>query len=188
MMGKIIKCLMIFGLSVTLAVGVGCKKSEKKTETGTKTTTTAKKTDKTAGASAEPASTTSTSAAGAESDALQKPEEVYTYSVIRSDGKMKRDPFTPIQVEIMGPVERFDVGQMGINGIIIHGVKTANVQTPDGVSTQVHVGDKIGVNGGVVVDISLDGLIVRETYLDVNGRIQEYERVIKNGLSTAKTK
>lgn len=75
---------------------------------------------------------------------------------------------------------QYDISQMGVNGVIMHGVKTANVLTPNGKSTKVRIGDSIGINGGVVIDVGLDGVRVRETYLDVRGRIQEYERVINN--------
>jgi Tfp pilus assembly protein PilP len=111
----------------------------------------------------------------------KKKEEVYAYNMIRTDGQPKRDPFTPIKmVGIETPAQSFDVSQLGVNGVIIHGVKKANVVTPDCASLEVKVGDGIGIHDGTIVDITLDGVKVRETYVDIRGQIQEYERVIKN--------
>ncbi len=117
----------------------------------------------------------------------QKPEEkkeeekkVYSYRIKRTDGQMKRDPFTHIRIDELTPVRSYDVSQLKVNGVIIHGRKTANIVTPNGKATKVHIGDKIGIHDGVVVNITLEGVKVRETYLDAKGRIQEIERFIKN--------
>ncbi|GEM_PF-4608609 len=112
---------------------------------------------------------------------IEKVEEpVYSYSKIRSDGQPKRDPFTPIEVVGVSPIRTFDVSQLGVNGVIMHGIKKANIVTPNCKSAEALIGDPIGIHEGRVVDITLEGVLVRETYLDMKGHIQEYERFIKN--------
>jgi len=110
----------------------------------------------------------------------EEEKEVYSYKLIRADGKTKRDPFTPIRISELTPIRSYDISQLKVNGVIMHGKKTANVVTPSGDATRVHIGDKIGIHDGVVVDITLEGVKVKETYLDAKGRIQEIERFIEN--------
>lgn len=103
----------------------------------------------------------------------------YTYTTTRADGKPKRDPFQPIPVKVR-PTTQYEITQMGVTGVIIHGIKKAAVMTPNCATNFVVVGDPIGIHDGRVVDITLDGVLVRESYIDVNGQIQEYERLIPN--------
>ncbi len=114
---------------------------------------------------------------------IAEEEEVevgYSYKMYRADGKIKRNPFQPIDPGVTTPLKDYELSQMGVNGVLIHGVRKASVMTPDCRSTTVKVGDPIGIHDGHVVDISLQGLLVKETYMDIKGRIQEYERLILN--------
>jgi Tfp pilus assembly protein PilP len=103
----------------------------------------------------------------------------YSFNPIREDGKQKRNPFLPISIPV-NPTRTYEISQLGVNGVILHGVKTASVMTPNCQSTFVKIGDLIGVHDGRVVDITLAGVLVRESFVDVQGRIQEYERLISN--------
>lgn len=117
----------------------------------------------------------------AEEEIAEEEVEVeYSYKMYRADGKVKRNPFQPIDPGVTTPLKDYELSQMGVNGVLIHGVRKASVMTPDCRSTTVKVGDPIGIHDGYVVDISLQGILVKETYIDIKGRIQEYERMILN--------
>ena len=180
-MKKKIDCMTPVLIVLIAAAFLISLSSCKKSETGKKATpaaghaATQTAQNQPGGTQAKPVPTAPTGA-----EATPKKEEVYSYNMIRSDGQPKRDPFTPIKMVIETPAQSFDVAQLGVNGVIIHGTKKANVVTPDCASLEVQVGDPIGIHDGTIVDITLDGVKVRETYIDVRGQIQEYERVIKN--------
>lgn len=106
-------------------------------------------------------------------------EAVYTYNPIRPDGKVKRNPFQPIEVSI-NPEVQYEISQMGVSGVLLQNVKRAALRLPSCATVFISIGDKIGIHDGRAVDISLDGVLVRETFLDIKGRIQEYERLIPN--------
>jgi|GEM_PF-5288493 len=116
----------------------------------------------------------------AEGTPQKKEEPKYAYNSIREDGKPKRNPFQPIPISPTTPIQQYEVTQLGVNGVILHGLKRASVVTPNCQSTFVKVDDPIGIHDGKVVDITLEGVIVKESFLDVQGRIQEYERTISN--------
>ena len=103
----------------------------------------------------------------------------YYYDPIRADGKPKRNPFVPISIIVIRTLQ-YEVSQMGVNGVILHGVKKGSVVTPDCKTTFVRINDPIGIHDGSVVDISLEGVLVKEAFMDVAGNIQWYERLIPN--------
>jgi len=177
---KSIALVLVMAMTMVFLVSLSsCKKSEtgkKATPAAGPATTQTAQNQPSGGTQTKPAAAPTTPAEAVP----KKKEEIYTYNMIRSDGQPKRDPFTPIKMVLETPAQSFDVAQLGVNGVIIHGTKKANVVTPDCASLEVKVGDPIGIHDGTIVDITLDGVKVRETYIDVRGQIQEYERVIKN--------
>jgi len=181
-MARFIKCvtlIILVGFTAAVLISVpACSKKEEKTAAKAP----AKKPAPKPATATTPAPPPEGSAQPATPEAVDKPKkpEKYSYKVIRSDGQPKRSPLAPIQVDPTTPIKMFDVSQLGVNGVIIHGIKKANLLTPTCISTEVRVGDAVGMHDGRIVDISLDGIRVIETYLDATGNIQEYERVINN--------
>ncbi|PLY03588.1 MAG: hypothetical protein C0623_00800 [Desulfuromonas sp.] len=107
-----------------------------------------------------------------------KAEEKYIYNPIG-----KRDPFeNPLQVidevapgsgEPLTPLQKFDLGQLRLIGVIIgKGEPRGMVIAPDGKSFILTVGTKVGKNDGTVVDITTDAIIVKEKYYDFTGEIK----------------
>lgn len=171
------KSVMIVMIVAALVLSSACKK-----EKAPASTQQAKTQPQTQAQSQTPAPVAQpTPAAPAEAAAPEqtKKQPVYTYTATRADGKPKRDPFQPIPVEVR-PTTQYEITQMGVTGVIIHGIKKAAVMTPNCATNFVVVGDPIGIHDGRVVDITLDGVLVRESYVDVNGQLQEYERLIPN--------
>lgn len=110
----------------------------------------------------------------------EKQENVYAYN---SEGR--RDPFVPltqIRQPIGGrvddepetPLQSFDIAQFRLVGVIVgKGQPKAMVVAPDGKSYVLSRGVKIGKNNGVVVNITSETILVKETYYDFSDNIIE---------------
>jgi len=169
-------------LAATIVMSA-CKKSapkDTKTTPPKQTAQPAKQPDTTTPTTPEQPAVQPSDTATTAPKAEDEPAYTYSYTFTREDGKPKKNPFDPIFIPTIGPIEMFEITQLGVNGVIIHGIKQASVVTPDCTSIVVKIGDKIGVHGGEVVDITLEGVLVREPYVDNLGRIQEIERLIEN--------
>jgi type IV pilus assembly protein PilP len=113
------------------------------------------------------------------------PEESdeYTYNPIG-----KRDPFKSFLAEeiapgtqkALTPLQRFDIDQMGLIGII-WGISTprAMVTTPDGKGYVVQKGTLVGKNWGKVSRITQDEVIISEEYRDFEGKLIVHEIPLK---------
>lgn len=131
-----------------------------------------------------PAATTDPSAAGAVDPAAATPtpaatpEEAadeYNYNPIG-----KRDPFrsfladelAPDTRKVVTPLQRFDLDQLKIIGII-WGISSprAMVTTPEGKGYVVQKGTLIGKNWGKVSRITQDEVIISEEYRDFEGKL-----------------
>ncbi len=109
--------------------------------------------------------------------------EEYTYNPIG-----KRDPFKSFLAEeiapgtqkALTPLQRFDIDQMGLIGII-WGISTprAMVTTPDGKGYVVQKGTLVGKNWGKVSRITQDEVIVSEEYRDFEGKLIVHEIPLK---------
>lgn len=111
----------------------------------------------------------------------------------RYDPKGKPDPFKPF-IEVaeedtravpLPPLRRFAVGEFRLIGIVrTADKKIAIVKTPEGKRYTLHRGTLLGVNGGRVVKIGPDSVIVVEKIKDFSGTVHT-ERVVlalkKNG-------
>lgn len=168
------KAMIVITIAVAMVFASACKK-EKAPAPQQQAKTPQQAPAQSATAPTQPA----TASAEAVAPEQAKKQPAYTYTVTRADGKPKRDPFQPIPVQVR-PTTEYEVTQMGVTGVIIHGIKKAAVMTPNCATSFVVVGDPIGIHDGRVVDITLDGVLVRETFIDVNGQIQQYERLIPN--------
>ncbi len=102
-------------------------------------------------------------------------EPEYTYNPIG-----KRDPFQSFLLEPIeqrettpkGPLERFDISQLKVTGIVTSIAKPrAMIQAPDGKAYIAKPGTAIGRYGGVITKIGPDMLIVMEDYKDINGKL-----------------
>jgi len=129
------------------------------------------------------ASTTKSSVAAKKSAAEKQPEEmpdenqeqVYSYNPIG-----KRDPFTSpmasfvdvegLEEEPLTPLQRYDIEQYRLSGVVLGlGAPKAMVASPDGKSYILQLGTKIGKNGGKVVKINNEGVLVEEVLRDFSG-------------------
>jgi type IV pilus assembly protein PilP len=96
--------------------------------------------------------------------------------VMKPDG---RDPFRPMTVktnaasrsrENLSPLERFDIGQLKIVGIVTDLKEPrAMVEDSAGLGYTVKVGTPIGSNDGRVKVIGRDQIVVEEIYVDAYG-------------------
>ena len=115
--------------------------------------------------------------ASATPEATPTPEEgeEYNYNPIG-----KRDPFrsfladelAPDTRKIVTPLQRYDLDQLHIIGII-WGISSprAMVTTPDGKGYVVQKGTLIGKNWGKVSRITQDEVIISEEYRDFEGKL-----------------
>jgi len=105
----------------------------------------------------------------------------------------KPDPFTPFveiveehkETVLLPPLERFALGEFRLTGIVwTRNKKIAIVETPEGKRYILHRGTHIGINGGKVIEIRPDSVIVLENIKDFSGHTKG-ERIIlalrKNG-------
>lgn len=97
----------------------------------------------------------------------------------------RRDPFRPITLNLrtnvrrrenLSPLERFDLGQLKLVGIIWN-IKnpTALVEDTSGLGYTVKVGTPIGSNDGKVKTIGPDALLVEEEFIDLYGAKKKRE-------------
>ncbi len=103
------------------------------------------------------------------------------------DSEGRRDPFESLvkekpkikiltpQVEAdrpRGPLERFDISALKLVGIVWGELgRRGLVRAPDNKGYFVTVGTYMGENGGQVVDVAPDRLIIEEKYKDTEGNI-----------------
>jgi type IV pilus assembly protein PilP len=74
-------------------------------------------------------------------------------------------------VELTSPLQRFDLSQLTVTGIIWSAVAPrALIQDPTGKGYVVQTGAAIGKNRGRIVGIEDNRLIVKETYVDFEDR------------------
>lgn len=100
--------------------------------------------------------------------------------------KSRLDPFMPLIREpapvslvtgkpaksgrILTPLEKMVLTQVRLVAVVItEGRKIAMVQEATGKGYEIGIGTYMGENGGQVVDISFDGIVVKEMVMDSNG-------------------
>lgn len=117
-----------------------------------------------------------------EQDNLVLSELVFQY---RSEGR--RDPFESLvkekpKIQILtpqldedrprGPLERFDISALKLVGIVWGELGHRGlIRAPDNKGYFVTVGTYMGENGGEVVDVTPDRLVIEEKYKDTEGNI-----------------
>ena len=108
--------------------------------------------------------------------------DTYRYSV-----EGRRDPFESLVKEKIvvvepgpiieptrprGPLERFDLSALTLSGIIWGELgRRAIIKAPDGKGYFVTIGMYMGQNGGQIVAIEDDQLIIKEKHRDIKGTI-----------------
>ncbi len=99
-------------------------------------------------------------------------------SSYKFDPKGRRDPFFPFDFSpsedassSKTPLERYDLGQLKLTAIIA-GLEQpkAIVENAAGRGFTVSIGTKLGRNGGVIVAIDKDKIVVREKRIDFTGQ------------------
>ncbi len=120
-----------------------------------------------------------------EAEPVEEPQEpVYVY-----DPAGRRDPFEPLMAvkkpiarssEPLTPLQRFDLAQLRLIGVIIgKGDPRAMVVAPGGKSFILKRGVKVGKNDGRVVEINQDGVMVEERYYDFSGEVRKNIQAIQ---------
>lgn len=124
-------------------------------------------------------------AAGKQEEEEKEPE--YTY-----DPAGRREPFktlvkeqipeepreliTPDPEIQLGPLQKFDVKQLKLTGIILGGLGDyARVVAPDGKPYTLHIGTPVGQHEGEVVSITDNSVVVKEIYRYEGGEVEEVE-------------
>lgn len=93
--------------------------------------------------------------------------------------KGRRDPFRPFTLNVrptvqrrenLSPLERYDLGQLKVVGIIWN-LKdpTAMVEDSAGLGYVVKVGTPIGANGGTIKAIKQNEIVIEEFFMDLYG-------------------
>ena len=101
----------------------------------------------------------------------------YVYDIFRST-----DPFQPyistkktkvVTGPIVNPLQKYELSSLSLKGIV-WGISspTALIEAPDGKGYNVKVGTPIGKNGGKVLSILTDKVIVLEKFVDFKGEIK----------------
>lgn len=106
--------------------------------------------------------------------------------------KIKRDPFvSPIEItkrkvqtvkrKTLNPLESYDLDEIRLIGIVFDGKEyLASVVLPDGKGFTVKRGMRIGINGGKIIKITEDSLLVREYLPDyITGQLKPRDRFLK---------
>jgi Tfp pilus assembly protein PilP len=95
-----------------------------------------------------------------------------------TDSAPERDPFAPPRPKPRSTVdesrpelERYELSELRMTGVITgaDGNLAASVETATGRGFMVKKGSAIGVNRGIIVEIAMDRLIIKEEAVDQNG-------------------
>lgn len=83
---------------------------------------------------------------------------------------------TPPPEELTSPLQKFDLKQIKVVGIILGGLGDyARVLAPDGQSYTINVGTLMGKNKGKVLTIQENLILVKETIQYESGKVEEVE-------------
>lgn len=124
---------------------------------------------------------------GTEEEVAAEPTLSYMY-----DPTGRREPFeslvasevagvedvivTPPPEELTSPLQKYDVKQIQVVGIILGGLGDyAKVKAPDGESYTISVGTLVGQHQGKVISISENVILVKETIQYESGKVEEIE-------------
>lgn len=108
------------------------------------------------------------------------------------DATGKRDPSRPFDIapkvddSTKTALERYDLGQYKLTAVLSSENPSATVELADGKGFIVRKGTKIGLNGGEIIDIKPDKLIILETKIDFTG--QKTQQTIELQLRTPNQK
>jgi Tfp pilus assembly protein PilP len=121
---------------------------------------------------------------GKEPEEAKKPEqEEYNY-----DAKGRRDPFLPlvettkqkpIRKKGASPFESYDIGEIKLLAIAWNSKHYALIMLPDKKSYTITEGMTLGLQGGKVVKITKDSVVIREYIRDYRGEMKPRESILK---------
>ena len=122
--------------------------------------------------------------AAAVEKATEPKKEKFIYN-----SKGLRDPFVPLTAierplgdpnAPITPLQKYDLAQYRLIGVVIgRGEPRALVVSPDKKSYILKRGEKIGKNGGVVIDVTSESVLVEERYYDFSDTVRTRMQEIK---------
>jgi type IV pilus assembly protein PilP len=92
------------------------------------------------------------------------------------DAAGKRDPFRPFDISPREennnrtPLEQFELGQFKVTAVLSGESPSASVELSDGKGFIVRKGMKIGLNGGEIIDIQPNKIVILESKVDFTGQ------------------
>jgi len=108
----------------------------------------------------------------------------------RYDPQGRRDPFKSLlaleqkkrDVALLPPIQQFDLESAKVIGIVVDPKAGAQamIRAPSGQTFVLKKGTIVGKNDGEVVEITLDGVLVVEKYLDFMNRETRKETFLKS--------
>lgn len=116
-----------------------------------------------------------------------EPTPVYQYdptgrrepfkSLLQAEIEPEVDPvIAPLLEEEATPLQKFDVKQLQLTGIILGGLGDyARVRAPDGKNYTINVGTLVGRYEGKVISITDNVVLVKETIRYQSGKVEEVE-------------
>jgi Tfp pilus assembly protein PilP len=111
-----------------------------------------------------------------------EPEE-YKY-----DAKSRRDPFLslvettkqkPVRKEGASPFESYDIGEIKLLAIAWNSKHYALIRLPDKKTYTITEGMTLGLQGGKVVKITKDSVVIKEYIKDYRGEMKSRESILK---------
>ncbi len=106
----------------------------------------------------------------------QEQSEPFVY-----DSAGKRDPFAPynlaprVEVEGRSPLEKYEIEKLKVTAVLEGADEpTAIVENETGKGYVVKKGTKIGLNGGEVIEIQADRMLILETSADFTGQTRTH--------------
>lgn len=115
---------------------------------------------------------------------LEPPSAAIEYQY---DPRGRRDPFASLIVREplekkkgVGPLEQEDIGSLRLIAVVWSGNQYhAMITLPDGKSYTVKRGMKLGIDGGVVYDITKDAVVVRQYLKDKKGTLKPKDLILR---------
>jgi type IV pilus assembly protein PilP len=127
-------------------------------------------------------------------EAKESKEKPFVKEIIKYDPAGRRDPFLSIialtkqkikkmtkRRRTLNPLENYDLTDIRLLGIVFDGKEYyASVILPDGKGFTVRKGMILGINGGKIIELTADRMVVREYFPDIKtGKLKPKDTIMK---------